>query len=91
MVHSICIYVRLFIFIFLFLFMLLLVDYQNPSPLIDHNWIHLLLNGKNLELSRISLVFCFFFFYLPSRSECVGKPCEMVTWPNVCYDVILKS
>lgn len=43
---------------------------------------------ENLEFPRILLVFC--FLYLPYRSECVGKPCEMVTWPNVCYDVILK-
>lgn len=29
-------------------------------------------------------------FYHPYRSECVDIPCEMVTWPNVCYDVIFK-
>lgn len=45
---------------------------------------------ENLELPRLLLVFFCFFKYLPYRSECVGKPCEMVTWPNVCYDVILK-
>lgn len=72
---------------FFFLFMLLLVDYQNLS-----------LNRSQLDkytlewkiLNSLEYCQCFAFLYLPYRSECVGKPCEMVTWPNVCYDVILK-
>lgn len=43
---------------------------------------------ENLEFPRLLLVFP--FLYLPYRSECDGKPCEMVTWPDVCYNVILK-
>lgn len=81
MVHSICIYVILFCVYFLVLFMLLLVDYQNVSLNLSQldSW----KNPYNIVSGLLS-------WYLPYRGECVGKPCEMVTWPNICYDVILQ-
>lgn len=88
MVHSICIYVLFYFCPFFFfsfglcLFMLLLVDYQNLSSKQSELDLYSL-EWKNLELPRILFVVCF-FEYLPYRSECVGKPCEMVPWPHVC-------
>lgn len=39
----------------------------------------------------IRVFFNFFFLNIfPIEVNVLVKPCEMVTWPHVCYDVILK-
>lgn len=46
---------------------------------------------ENLELPRISLVFfaLFFLYIFPIEVNVLVKPCEMVTWPHVCYDDVI--
>lgn len=86
MVHSICIYVLMFVFIFIYATACWLPKLLPLSGTIG--WIYSWM--ESLESSRI-IDSVLLFWNLPYRSECVGKPCEMVTWPHVCYDVILKA
>lgn len=104
MVHSICIYVRLFVFISLFLFSFLIYATACwlPKPVLfkrsQLDWIYSWMENLELLLDLLLVFFAFlfirvYFFFLnifPIEVNVLVKPCEMVTWPHVCYDVILK-